>query len=402
MQYPDTAPIKPAPENREVNILLVDDRPENLMSMTEVLASSNYIIVQANSGKEALRHILSTDFAVILLDVQMPDMDGFETASLIRSRPRSKHTPIIFITAVGQSSEFIERGYSLGAADYMLKPIVPEFLKTKVSVFAELFKKTETEKKDKERLKQLTEKLISSNAELEQFAYIASHDLQEPLRKIKNFAELFARRYERQLDEKADEFIHYITDGAERMQRLINGLLAYSRITSRKKTFEKVNFNQLVEHTVNMIQLKMEETQTVLTVDKLPTLLADSTQMGQVFQNLILNAIKFRGKNSPHIHISAEEITEKRLSDSNTDSANQDRKAWRFSLMDNGIGIAPKKYERIFILFQRLNARTEYPGEGMGLAICKKIVERHGGRIWVESKGKGMGSTFYFTLPLGG
>jgi light-regulated signal transduction histidine kinase (bacteriophytochrome) len=312
----------------------------------------------------------------------------------------------------------------MGAVDYLSKPFAPSFLKAKVSVFVELYRKTalerkakermammaeelaksndeleqsaytiSLERKAKERMAMMAEELTKSNAELEQFAYIASHDLQEPLRKIKSFTELLAQRYQGKLDEKADEFMHYITDGAERMQRLINGLLSYSRITTQGQPLKSVDFNRLLDQTLSLIQMKINETRTVLTVDPLPTLKVDEIQIGQLFQNLILNAIKFKGEKPPRIHISAQPVSE--------DTPNVQRPnfgMWQFSVSDNGIGIPPEQSERVFRIFQRLHLRGQYPGEGMGLAICKKIVERHGGKIWIENKGPDKGSIFYFTL----
>ena len=399
---------------KTVNILIVDDRPENLLAMGEVLNSPEYNIVQANSGEEALRHLLAIDFAVILLDVQMPDMDGFETAAWIRKRARSKNTPIIFVTAVGKSDEYIKKGYDLGAVDYLLKPVVPDFLKTKVAVFVELFKKTALLKKDKEHLAQMAEKLAKSNSELEQFAYVASHDLQEPLRKIKSFTELFARKYKGNLDEDADQYIYYITDAAHRMQRLISGLLQYSRISTQGKPFEKADLNTIFKNTLSLIQVKIDESKAIVRADELPELMVDTGQMGRLFQNLILNAIKFNNKKKPEIHISAQLIsgydpedkgsaTEKNKTNiKNQNRENESKKLesgiWKISVRDNGNGIDPDQSERIFNIFQRLNTRDAYPGEGMGLAICKKIVERHGGKIWVESAGKGKGAVFCFTL----
>lgn len=366
-----------------INILLVDDRPENRFAMAELLAQPGYCIVQAESGREALKCLLDTEFAVILLDVQMPGMDGFETARCIRERERSRHTPIIFVTAVGKDSESVEKGYAFGAVDYLFKPVTPLVLKAKVSVFAELHRKQVQDTMIRE-YRQAVHELARSNTELEQFAYIASHDLQEPLRKIKSFTELLARQYKGHLDEKADTYIFYITDGADRMQRLINGLLSYSRITTQAGPMDSIDFNALVEQVRDNIALKLEETGTVLSVGHLPTLRADPAQMERLFQNLVLNAIKFRGTAIPEILIRAE----------------QDHSGgWQFLVRDNGMGMDPGQCERIFNLFQRLNSRADYPGDGMGLAICKKIIDRHGGRIWAESNGPGTGTAIRFILP---
>ncbi|MBN1995467.1 MAG: PAS domain S-box protein [Anaerolineae bacterium] len=231
-----------------------------------------------------------------------------------------------------------------------------------------------------------TQELARSNAELEQFAYVSSHDLQEPLRMVTSYVQLLARRYRGQLDNDADEFIAYAVDGASRMQQLINDLLAYSRVGTRGKDFAPTDCQATLEYTLRNLQPVIQECGATITRDALPTVMADSLQLAQLFQNLIGNALKFRSQEPPRIHISAEK---------NHHGAADE---WLFSVADNGIGLEPEYAERIFIIFQRLHNREEYSGTGIGLAVCKKIVERHHGRIWVESQA-GAGATFYFTLP---
>ena len=240
-------------------------------------------------------------------------------------------------------------------------------------------------KQAEEKLRQTLADLECSNRELEQFAYVASHDMQEPLRMVSSYTQLLARRYQGRLDADADEFIAFAVDGANRMQRLITDLLDYSRVGTRARGYEPTDCTAVLDHALANLKAAIEESGAVVTHDPLPTVMADRMQMVQVLQNLIGNAIKFRVGKSPRIHLSAA----------------QKENEWVFCVRDDGIGIEPQYAERIFNIFQRLHTREEYPGTGIGLAICKKIVERHAGRIWVESQ-PAKGSAFYFSIPRGG
>jgi len=240
-----------------------------------------------------------------------------------------------------------------------------------------------TERKQAEdQLRATMEELRRSNAELEQFAYVASHDLQEPLRALAGMVQLLQQRYQDKVDARGQEFIRHAMEAALRMQTLINDLLAFSRVGTRGKPFAPTDVEHLLKALFLSLSVAIRESGAVITHDPLPTVIADELQLMQLLQNLISNAIKFRGEQPPQIHLSAERSPE----------------GWRFAVRDSGIGIEPQYFERIFVVFQRLHTRREYPGTGIGLALCKKIVERHGGRIWVESQ-PGQGSTFYFTLP---
>ena len=238
-------------------------------------------------------------------------------------------------------------------------------------------------KQAEESLKQQANELTRSNTELEQFAYVASHDLQEPLRMVKSYVQFLAKDYQGKLDADADRYINYVVDGADRMQVLIDDLLAFSRVGSQGKPFEPTNCADVLEQVLVDLKTVIEESGGRITWENLPTVMADNTQLTQLLRNLVSNGIKYRGEASPQVHVSVE----------------NEGNEWRFSVRDNGIGIAPNHYKRIFLMFQRLHHRSEYPGTGIGLAICQKIVERHGGRIWVESE-LGKGSNFYFTLPV--
>ena len=504
-----------APPSR-ARILIVDDRPENLLAFEASLNQPDYELVLARSGEEALKCVLDHEYAVILLDVLMPGLDGFETASLIRQRERSRHTPIIFVTAVDATADHVFRGYSVGAVDYIFKPISPVVLRSKVSVFVDLFRKTEALRTQSEellrmrqrehelRLSELTTQrnriftlsldmmgivaadgrfvevneaweralgrrqheivatpvvelsppedrpavaeqwerlwadggaaafetrcldadgrtlwlawavtayleericyvvvrdvtsqkeamsmlarhardLARSNAELEQFAFVASHDLREPLRGVISYIQLLEKKYAGRLDAEADECIRFAVEGARRMQELIEGLLAFSRAGRSDQPAVIVDCNESLGIALRNLRRAVDESRATVHAATLPRVRGNPLQLVMLFQNLVENAIKYRRDLAPEIHV-----------DACLDGAD-----WRFSVRDNGIGIAPEYHDRIFRIFQRLHGRDQYAGTGIGLAIASRIVENVGGRIWVESE-PGLGSTFHFTLP---
>lgn len=250
---------------------------------------------------------------------------------------------------------------------------------------AESFMDISARKQMEDALKSSAEELARSNRELEQFAYVASHDLQEPLRMITSYVQLLAKRYKGRLDADADDFIHYAVDGAKRMQSLINDLLMYSRVGTRGKPFASTDCGEVLRDSLSNLNIVIEESGAAVTADPLPTLTADRGQLTQLFQNLIGNAVKFRNEQASRVHV----------------SSCRENGCWHFSVRDNGIGIPQEQQEKIFAIFNRLHDRSKYPGSGIGLAVCKKIVERHGGRIWVESV-PDLGSTFHFTVAFKG
>lgn len=367
------------------SVLIVDDLKENRLALRAVLDGGGFDVREARSGPEALRMVLAEEFAVILLDLQMPEMDGLETARLIRSRQRSQAVPIVFITAHGLTEDWAMRGYEAGAVDYLTKPFNPQLLKAKVDVFVDLFRKRkelQEERRLHSMLSQRTIQLERSNADLEQFAYAASHDLQEPLRAIAGFLGLLDSRYGTSLDEEGRHYIARTVQAAERMRALINDLLTFSRIQRSPALFDEVDCASLLRGVLVELEGSIEETGAKVTVGRLPVIRGNRQLIGQLFRNLISNSLKFRGEDPPRIKVACKVRSTE----------------YHFTVEDNGIGIDPRFRERVFQLFQRLHSREQYPGTGIGLTVCRTIVERHGGKIWVESNAT-KGCTFHFRIP---
>ena len=380
--------------DHKASILLVDDRPENLLALEAALEPLDQNLVKADSGEEALRLLLRQEFAVILLDVQMTGMDGFDTAIQIKERDKTKDIPIIFLTAISREPHHALRGYSTGAVDYMAKPFDPWVLRAKVAVFVDLYEKSSLLKKQKELLAQRLEEryraeqaleekakeLERSNADLQQFAYVASHDLQEPLRVMNGYLDLLADSIGANPD--AQSMIERIKRSTDRMDALIQDLLEYARVDSQPEPFADTDLNEVLEYALGNLEVAIKEQDVTVEQTLLPTVKGDQSQLLQLFQNLISNGIKFRSDKPCVVTIRA------------------DRKGdeWEISVADNGIGIDEAHADRIFTIFERLNPLEHYPGSGIGLSVCKKIVERHGGKIWAESK-PGAGTTMRFTLP---
>jgi light-regulated signal transduction histidine kinase (bacteriophytochrome) len=410
---------------QQPKILLVDDREDNLLSIETILEPAGYKFVKANSGRQALKILLTEfDFALILMDVKMPNLNGFETAALIYEREKLRHIPIVFITANNYGEENIFKGYRTGAVDYIYKPINPDLLRAKVGVFVELYQKThrllaqeqklvainkslqveiQERKASEERVKDLNRQLLenisrleSANKDLDRFAFMASHDLQEPLRKIRIFSDLLYVKYKSMLDEEGKLNISRIQNAAERMQALIKDILTFSKISVEKGMFEKTNLNNVVDDVLVELDGTVQEKKARVIVDKLPDLQVNPGLIRPLFYNLISNALKYSKKNVPPVvNIRSE------MPSNGQDAAprSPEHRYCRIYIQDNGIGFDQKYSEEIFGMFKRLHLNTEYEGTGIGLALCKKIVEEHNGYISAKSK-VNEGSTFIISLPV--
>lgn len=474
--------------------LVVDDNPVGLYATSRTLAAEGFEIITASTGQEALSKAKDQP-DIIVLDVKLPDISGFEVCRILKSDPGTMAIPVIHLSATFLDNESRAQGLDMGADAYLTHPVEPRVLTATINAMLRIrkaenslkeaakkwqatfdaindgvcllnsgfkvdrcnkafeiiigkkqdevinkslcetcrdlcafnemyfrqalsgsdeikneeilvngswylvstdlikgdedsfsgavFKMTNITpaKRAENELKKTMVELERSNRELEQFAYVASHDLQEPLRMVSNFTQLLSKRYSGKLDPDADTMINFAVDGARRMQMLIMDLLTFSRVMTKGMPFETVDLNDVLLAVEKNLQMTVKESGALIKAGHLPVIKADQVQMAQLFQNLISNAIKFRSEREPVVRISAEEK----------------KHDWVFSVSDNGIGIDPQFKDRIFVIFQRLHDMAAYPGTGIGLAICKKIVERHGGKIWVESEA-GEGSTFYFTL----
>jgi two-component system sensor histidine kinase/response regulator len=379
------APAQPASGG---TILIVDDMPANLEVVTNHLERQGYRAVVALSGDEGIERAEYVQPDLILLDVMMPGIDGFEICRRLKANERTRAIPVIFMTALADTTDKLA-GFAAGAVDYVTKPLNGAEVLARIESHLALYALRRQLAAQNAQLQQeiavraeTQAALQRSNTEFEQLAYVASHDMQEPLRKIASYLQLLSQRYQGQLDADADEFIGYAVDGAKRMQALINDLLAFSRVGTKAKPIAPTDCNLIVRTALADLQFAIEDSGARIDVDDLPMVMGDATQLSQLFRNLLSNAIKFHRDEPPVVRVSTE----------------RNGASWRFTVSDNGIGIAAEYFERIFVIFQRLHGRSQYAGTGIGLAICKKIVERHGGQIEVRSI-VGQGSTFTFTLP---
>jgi signal transduction histidine kinase len=379
-----------------VNILLVDDQPANLVALEAMLQGLGQNLIRAESGREALKWLLTHDFAVILLDVKMPEMDGFETATLIRQRDKSRHTPILFLTAADKSQNHAVRGYAVGAVDYMVKPVVPEFVRSKVAVFVELAKKSELLRRQTQLLAEseqaarelaetraeLVQDLEHKNRELESFSYAVSHDLRAPLRRIDSFSRAILESQAEKLDESGRRYLERVREASQQMSELIDDVLYLSRVTRADLREQEVDLSGLVGMILSRLQEGEPGRKVEVKVRPGVVVTGDGQLLRIALENLLENAWKFTSKQS-----------ESRIEFGVTQAAGEPT----YFVRDNGAGFDMTYADRLFGPFQRLHAQGEFPGSGIGLATVQRIIHRHGGRVWAEGL-IGQGATFQFTL----
>ena len=393
-------------------ILIVDDNPSNLKVLYTYLRCAGFEVLVAQDGETGIEVVENSAPEVILLDVMMPGIDGFEVCRRLKANANTKDIPVIFLTALSETVSKV-KGFQVGGVDYITQPIENEEVVARVrthTILTRMQKRLQQQKEDlqseierrqeiedklqssrallqknndslEQTVAERTAELVSSNQDLEKFAYIASHDLRQPLRKIRMCTEYLAEDYAQYFDEQAQSYMDHITSSIDQMYLLIEDLLTYFRIGKQEQNRISIDLNLVVKMCIEDLKLVIKQSQATVSYSDLPTIEANFQEMRQLFQNFIANALKFKTNKPPKIEITA--------------SRKDDR--WLFSIADNGIGIEPQYYDKVFQMFQRLHHPSQYRGTGIGLAICHKIVTTYGGEIWVESQ-LGEGSTFYFTL----
>jgi signal transduction histidine kinase len=388
-------PDHPAVDDR-VNVLLVDDQPANLVALEAMLQGLGQNLIKAASGREALKWLLTHEFAVVLLDVKMPDMDGFETATLIRQRDKSRHTPIIFLTAADKSQAQAVRGYAVGAVDYLVKPVVPEFVRSKVAVFVELAKKTELLRRQAQLLQEseqearelaetraeLVRDLEHKNRELESFSYAVSHDLRAPLRRIESFGRAVQESQAARLDDAGRRYLDRVREASRQMSQLIDDVLYLARVTRAEMREQELDLSALVTLLLDRMLEAEPGRQVEIKVRPGVTVTADGQLLRIAVENLLENAWKFTSKTPAA-----------RIEFGVTNMAGEPT----YFVRDNGAGFDMAYADRLFGPFQRLHPSSEFPGTGIGLATVQRIIHRHGGRAWAEGM-PGQGATFHFTI----
>ncbi|TMD37246.1 MAG: response regulator [Chloroflexi bacterium] len=379
-------PAPAPPAKTKVNILIVDDDATKRFALKTILAPMDENVVEASSGADALRQLLRNEFAVVLLDVRMPIMDGFETAQLIRQRPRSELTPLIFVTALDQAETDMGHGYNLGAVDFVFAPVVPAIMRAKVTVFVELYRAQEELRRYRTQLETLVEErtiaLTAINRELEAFSYSVSHDLRAPLVSFDGLSETLLQKYGEQLDDQAKDYLKRMRDASDRMTSVFDGLQMLFRLTSGEIRREVLDISAMANQVADEMRAANPESKVEVDIAPGITASGDKRLVQILLTNLINNAWKFSSlRSAPNITVGREMV---------------DGEA-RMFVKDNGVGFDMIESHRLFGAFQRLHSQSEFPGAGIGLATTRRIVNRHGGRIWAEGA-VGEGATFYFVL----
>jgi signal transduction histidine kinase len=388
-------PGDPAPAD-PVNILLVDDQPANLLALEAMLQGLGQNLIKAGSGREALKWLLTHEFAVILLDVKMPGMDGFETAAMIRERDKSRDTPIIFLTAGDKGHTDAVRGYAVGAVDYLVKPVVPEFVRSKVAVFVELAQRAEQLRRQAELLRrsehearelaearaELVADLEHKNRELESFSYAVSHDLRAPLRRIESFSRAVVDSQGDRLDEDGRRYLERVGEASRQMGELIDNVLYLARVSRAELRQQEVDLSAIAAAVIDRLREAEPEREVEVRIRPAMMVLGDGQLLRIALENLLGNAWKFTAR-EPAARI---ELGQAQVAGEPT-----------YFVRDNGAGFDMAYVDKLFTPFQRLHLASEYPGSGIGLATVQRIIHRHAGRVWAEGL-SGQGATFHFTL----
>ncbi len=369
--------------NKKPKILIVDDKPQNLVALRTVLKDLDVELIEATSGNDALKATLRHDFVLALLDIQMPEMDGYELAGILREEPKTAHLPFIFISAVYTDNLNVFKGYEKGAFSFITKPFHPEILINKVKFFIEKHQQEISLYELNKDLVSKNEELELMNKELESFSYSVSHDLRAPLRGINGYATILKEDYEAKLDAEAKRVLNTIIENSLKMSSLIDSLLSLSRLGRKEMTKRQINVNSMVRDIVNEFRLVGDNKNFRVTIKELYEAEGDQELLKQVFVNLISNAIKYSSKKeNPLIEI----------------GSCLEENGITFYVKDNGSGFNMNYKNKLFGVFQRLHSAREFEGIGIGLAIVQRIVVRHGGHAWAEGE-VDKGATFYFSLP---
>jgi len=368
--------------DKKPKILIVDDKPENLVALEVVLKDLNVELIKATSGNNALKETLHHDFALALLDIQMPEMDGYELAGILREEEKTKLLPFIFISAVYTDNLNVFKGYERGAFSFITKPFQPEILINKVKFFIEKHQQEIELLQLYKNMEKKNEELENSNKELESFSYSVSHDLRAPLRALDGYSKMMESAYSQVLDNEGKRLLGIIQTNAKKMGVLVDDLLAFSKLGKKEIEKSQINMDQMIEAVLHELRDFIPQKTSIQTNTLLPAY-ADNSLLHQVWVNLISNALKYSRKTeNPQVYINCVKSENEII----------------YSVKDNGVGFSMDYIDKLFGVFQRLHGTIEFEGTGIGLAIVQRIITKHGGRVWAEGK-INEGATFYFTLP---